>query len=138
MPERYEVRGEYGHPDYLAAVQEFYRRHLCRLSKWPTELSYSIDHISPPKYGTMNGPNEFTITGTIRDYDVTDRLHEIRAPALITVGRYDEVTPVVARSIHAHLPASELALFPQSSHVAFWEERRPYLATVRKFLARCS
>lgn len=136
--ERYEVRGEYEHPDYLTAVQEFYRRHLCRLPKWPAELSYSIDHLNPSKYGTMNGPNEFTITGTIRDYDVTDRLHEIRAPALITAGRYDEVTPVVARSIQAHLPGSELAVFPKSSHVAFWEERRLYLATVRTFLARSS
>ena len=133
---RYEARGEYDHPRYLAAVREFYRRHLCRLPKWPAEVAYSLDHTSLPKYGTMNGPNEFTITGTIRDYDATDRLHEIRVPTLVTAGRYDEVTPVVARSIHEHIPGSELVVFSKSSHLAFWEERRAYLATVRKFLDR--
>ena len=132
----HEARNEYDDPAYLEAVQEFYRRHLCRLPKWPAELSYTLAHMSVPKYGTMNGPNEFTITGTIRDYDATDRLHEIRVPTLVTAGKYDEVTPRVARSIHAHVARSTLVLFPKSSHVAFWEERRAYLATVRDFLAR--
>ena len=134
---RHEARGEYDDPEYLDAVMEFYRRHLCRRARWPAELSYTLNHMSVPKYGTMNGPNEFTITGTIRDYDVTDRLSEIRAPTLVTVGRYDEVTPRVARSIQTHIPGSRLVLFPKSSHVAFWEERGPYLATVRRFLAGC-
>jgi proline iminopeptidase len=134
--DRYEARGQFEHPEYLAAVQEFYRRHLCRLSPWPDEVSYTLDHMSLPKYGTMNGPNEFTIVGTIRDYDVTSRLREIRVPTLVTAGRYDEVTPVVARSIHEHIPGSELVVFDQSSHTAFWEEREPYLATVRGFLDR--
>jgi len=134
--ERHEARGEYQHPDYLAAVQEYYRRHLCRLWPWPEEFTYSLEHLSLPKYGTMNGPNEFTILGTIRDFDVTDRLGEIRLPTLVTAGRYDEITPTVARSIHDHIAGSELALFEESSHVAFWEERERYLRTVGDFLRR--
>jgi proline iminopeptidase len=134
--ERHEARGEFQHPDYLGAVQEFYRRHVCRLDPWPAELTYSLEHISLPKYGTMNGPNEFTIIGTIRDYDVTDRLREIRVPTLVTVGRYDEVTPRVAESIHGQIAGSELALFEQSSHTAFWEERTRYLDRLVGFLQR--
>jgi len=134
--ERHEALGEYEHPEYLEAVREYYRRHLCRMWPWPRELSYSLDHLSLPKYGTMNGPNEFTITGTIRDYDVTDRLGAIRVPTLVTTGRYDEVTPGVARSIHEHIPGSELVQFEESSHTAFWEERAKYMETVRDFLAR--
>jgi proline iminopeptidase len=134
--EQYESRGEYQHPDYLAAVMQFYRRHLCRLDPWPPEVSYSLDHMSLPKYGTMNGPNEFTITGTIKDWDATPRLGEIRAPTLITTGRYDEVTPVVAESIHRGIPGSQLELFPESSHLAFWEERPRYMETVLTFLDR--
>ncbi len=133
---RYEERGDFQHPEYLGAVREFYRRHLCRLEPWPVELTYSLDHTSLPKYLTMNGPNEFTILGNIRDYRVTDRLGEIRVPALVTVGRYDEVTPAVAESIHAHLPDSELVVFSESSHTAFWEERDRYMGVVRDFLDR--
>jgi proline iminopeptidase len=134
--ERHEAKGEFQHPEYLAAVQEFYRRHVCRLPVWPAELSYTLDHLSGPKYGTMNGPNEFTIVGTIRDYDVTARLGEIRVPTLVTTGRYDEVTPKVAESIHRGIPGSELVLFEESSHTAFWEERGRYMETLRSFLGR--
>ena len=131
---RHEAKGEFQHPEYLAAVMEFYRRHLCRLPVWPAEVTYTLDHMSAPKYGTMNGPNEFTITGTIRDYDATARLGEIRIPSLITTGRYDEVTPVVAESIHHGIPGSRLVRFEESSHTAFWEERSRYMATVLDFL----
>ncbi len=132
--DRYEARGEFQHPDYLAAVQEFYRRHLCRLAPWPPEVQYSLDQLSIPKYGTMNGPNEFTIVGTMRNWDVTARLPEIRVPTLVTVGRYDEVTPTVAESIHRGIPGSEFVQFENSSHVAFWEERPRYMETVERFL----
>jgi proline iminopeptidase len=134
--DRHEARGEFQHPEYLAAVGEFYRRHLCRLSPWPAEVTYSIDHGNSPKYRVMNGPNEFTITGTIRDWDATSRLGEIHLPTLVTVGKYDEVTPVVAKSIHEGIAGSELSLFAASSHTAFWEERARYMETLRGFLAR--
>lgn len=134
--ERHEAKGEYQHPEYLAAVMEFYRRHVCRLPVWPAELTYTLDHLSAPKYGTMNGPNEFTITGTIRDYDATPRLKEIQLPTLVTTGRYDEVTPVVAESIHRGIRGSTLVRFEESSHTAFWEERPHYMRTLLDFLGR--
>ena len=134
--ERHEARGEYQHPEYLDAVMQFYRRHLCRLPVWPAEVTYTLDHLSVPKYGTMNGPNEFTITGTIRDYDATPRLGEIRIPTLVTTGRYDEVTPTVAESIHRGIRGSTLVRFEESSHTAFWEERPRYMQTVLDFLER--
>ena len=133
---RHEARREFQHPEYLRAVNEFYRRHLCRLPEWPAELAYSIEHSNSPKYLTMNGPNEFTITGTIRDWDVTARLPEIDLPTLVTAGRYDEVTPVVAESIHAGIGGSEYHRFERSSHVAFWEERDAYFEVLSRFLGR--
>jgi proline iminopeptidase len=134
--DRFEARGEFQDPEYLAAVMEFYRRHLCRLDPWPPEVSYSLDHISIPKYGTMNGPNEFTIIGTIKDWDQSARLGEIRAPTLVTAGRYDEITPKVAESIHRGIPGSEFVVFEESSHLAFWEERAKYMDVLSRFLDR--
>ena len=108
---KFEAREDYRNPKYLAAVDVFYRRHVCRLPVWPREVTYSFEHISGPVYFTMNGPNEFTIIGTIKDWDVTDQLPTIRIPALVTVGRYDEVTPRVAESIHRGIQGSKLVRF---------------------------
>ena len=131
---KYEEIGDYENPEYLKAVQEFYKRHLCRLPEWPKELVYTMEHMSKPVYYTMNGPNEFTIIGTLKDWDVTDQLHKIRVPCLITVGRYDEVTPKVAESMHQRIKGSKLVIFENSSHVAMWEEREKFIEVVRKFL----
>jgi proline iminopeptidase len=41
----------------------------------------------------------------------------------VNVGRYDEVTPRVARSIHPGIRGSKLVRFEKSAHLAMWEER---------------
>ncbi len=126
-------RGDFQDPRYLKAVDAFYRRHLCRLPVWPHEVVQTLENTGLV-YRVMNGPNEFTISGVIRDWDVTDQLPRIRVPTLITVGRYDEVTPRVAREIHRGIRGSRLVQFPESSHLAFWEERSRYIEVVRRFL----
>lgn len=131
---KYEAMGDYQHPRYLAAVDVFYRRYVCRLPVWPSEVTYSFEHLSRPVYFTMNGPNEFTIIGTIKDWDVTDQLPTIKIPTLVTVGRYDEVTPRVAESIHRGIRGSKLVRFEKSAHLAMWEERAHYIDVVRGFL----
>jgi len=131
---KYEALEDYRNPKYLAAVDVFYRRYVCRLPVWPREVTYSFEHLSGPVYFTMNGPNEFTIIGTIKDWDVTDRLPTIHLPTLVTVGRYDEVTPRVAESIHRGIKGSKLVRFEKSAHLAMWEERSHYIEVLRNFL----
>lgn len=131
---KYEAAGDYENPEYLKAVMVFYRKHLCRLDPWPEEVSYALDHISKPVYGTMNGPNEFTIIGNTRYWDVTEELRTIKVPTLVLGGRYDEVSPVIAREIHKGIRGSELTIFPHSSHLPFWEERASFMKRVVRFL----
>ncbi len=131
---KYEAKGDFENPKYLEAVMEFYRRHVCRLPVWPREVVYSFEHLSRPVYFTMNGPNEFTIIGTIKDWDVTADLPKINLPTLITTGRYDEVTPRVAGSIHRGIRGSRLVRFEKSAHLPMWEERAHYIEVVREFL----
>ena len=40
-------------------------------------------------YGTMQGPNEFVVNGTFRDWDRWPDLRETRLPTLPSVGRHD-------------------------------------------------
>lgn len=136
--QKYEAAGDYDNPEYQKAVMVYYRRHLCRMETWPPEVSYSLEHTSKPVYGTMNGPNEFTIIGNIRYWDVTDRLHAIRVPTLVLGGKYDEVSPAVARGIHKGVHGSELTTFLKSSHLPFWEEREAFIGRVLRFLKKHS
>ena len=133
---RHEADGSLDHPDYLAAVDLFYRRHLCRLDPWPDSLRRGGEELAVSQvYAVMNGPNEFTVTGNLKDWDRIDRLGEIDAPTLITVGRYDEVTPACARTLHDGIAGSRLVVFENSAHSAHLEEQEEYLRVLRGFLA---
>jgi len=115
-------------------VEVFYRNFVCRLHQRPEEVTRTLNGLSTPVYYTMNGPNEFTIIGNLKDWDITARLHEIRVPTLVTAGRYDEVTPKIAETIHKNISGSKLVVFENSSHLAMWEEQESYVRTVREFI----
>lgn len=134
--QRCEAVNDYNNPGYQAAVLEFYRRHLCRLAELPESFQRSIANIAGnPVYETMYGPNEFTVVGNLRNWDRTDRLGEISTPTLITVGRYDELTPHCAETLHQGIPNSQMVVFEASSHLAHLEETEKYLQVVAGFLA---
>ncbi len=131
---KYEGRWAYLHPEYLKAVEVFYRNYFCRLPVWPDEVTRSLNDLSVPVYWTMNGPNEFTIIGNLKEWDITSRLSEIKVPTLVTVGRYDEVTPKVAETIHKGIRGSKLVVFEKSAHLTMWDEEESYLKTVKEFI----
>lgn len=134
---RHEATGDFTSPEYQAAVMEFYKRHLCRLEPWPACLMRSVENLDGnPVYLTMNGPNEFTVVGNLKDWERRDRIHEIDVPTLITVGRYDEIPSACARTLHDGIRGSELAVFEQSSHVAMLEETTAYVRQLTNFLTR--
>lgn len=125
-------------PEYEEAVMVFYRRHLCRVDPWPDWFveCFQLLDANPEVYHSMNGPSEFHVIGTIRDWDITDRLGEIAAPTLIFSGRYDEVTPASTEAAHRLIPGSEYVVMEESSHMAQAEQPEETLALVRDFLSR--
>jgi proline-specific peptidase len=132
----HEDAGTTDEPEYQDAMMVFYHRHVCRLDPWPEYVSRSFDEMGVQVYTTMYGPSEFHATGALKDWDITDRLPEIRVPTLITSGAYDEATPVVAGTTHKHITDSEWVLFEHSSHMPFVEEPDFYIQVLGEFLDR--
>jgi L-proline amide hydrolase len=135
---RHEDAGTTDDPEYAEACNVFYARHLCRLDPWPDELVESFAWIErdPTVYHTMNGPSEFHVVGSIKDWQSKDRLHEIRLPTLIVSGRHDEATPALQQTLHDGIAGSEWVVFEESSHTPHVEERERYMQVVGHWLAR--
>jgi proline iminopeptidase len=131
---KYEQKYAFLHPEYLKAVELYYHNFLCRLPEWPEQVVRALNELSVPVYFTQNGPNEFTIIGTWKGWDITERLPEIKVPTLVTVGKYDEVTPKIAETIHHGIRGSLLKVFENSAHLTMWDEEEKYLKTVREFI----
>lgn len=131
-----EETGNYDSADYQQAMQAFYQRHVCRLDPWPDALNRTIEKISVPVYHSMCGPSEFSVIGSLKNLELIDRLGEIKIPALLTCGRYDESTPESTAIYHQALLGSEMVVFEEGSHEHHLEQLEDYLATVRDFLKR--
>ena len=129
------ARGDYEHPDYSAAEEAFYGRHLCRLEEWPDCIMRSVKNLHHNAvYEAINGPNEFTTIGNLRYWDRTADLSKIVTPVLITCGRFDELGPVCAKTLKDGIKGAEIQIFEDSAHVAHIEETDAYLARVGSFL----
>jgi L-proline amide hydrolase len=115
---------------------EFRRRYICRLDPEPEVLQRARAKFGKQVYETMWGPNEFTVTGTLKDWDVIARLGEIRVPTLVTSGRYDECTPALVEPLHEGIAGSEWIIFEDSAHMPYLEEPERYLQVVGEFLER--
>ena len=144
---RYEALGDLENPQYKACVDELYIRHLWRVFPWEHDraLGDYRANVEPlfgeqgPAYAAMWGPHEFHCTGSLGSWDVTDRLGEISAPALILCGYYDEVPIACHQILACRLPDNEFVIFGNSSHLPFLEgDANSYLAVVRDFVRRHS
>ena len=96
----------------------FYSLHVCRKQPMPAEVAYTFSEAGkdPTVYNCMNGPNEFTVVGSMKDETLEDRLGEIKIPVLHVNGKYDEVNHWVTKRIQERIKGSEwyivrLALF---------------------------
>jgi L-proline amide hydrolase len=122
--------------EYQQASGVYYQRHLCRLDPPPDEVlrTFAARESDPTVYAAMAGSSEFNPTGTLRDWDITDRLDEIDVPTLVISGRYDEATPTVVEPIVRGIPGAEWVLFESSSHMPHVEEHDRYISVVGAFL----
>lgn len=134
--QRHEAAGTVTDPEYLAATREFYRRHVCQVEPTPRDFAASEAQMEaePTVYHTMNGPNEFHVIGTLRDWTIIDRLPQITAPTLVIAGEFDEATPATWQPFVEHIPDAGSHVFPQSSHCTHLEKPEEFRAVVAAFL----
>lgn len=124
------------HPDYEAAEEEFWRRHICLLDPQPDFVRRGREERGKQVYASLWGLSEWNPDGRLHDWDVRDRLREIGVPTLITSGRYDECTPRLAEDAQRGIRGAEWVLFEESSHMPFAEEPERFRAVLSDFLQR--
>ncbi len=132
--DRHEAAGTTYSAEYQAAIRTWNETYLCRVHPWPAELEDAFRNMGTEIFETMFGPSDFHIVGTIRGWDVFDRLAEIALPTLILAGRYDECVPEHMWEMHQRIPGSRFELFESSAHMPFIEEPERFDRVMREFL----
>ncbi|QFU87515.1 proline iminopeptidase-family hydrolase [Amycolatopsis sp. YIM 10] len=135
---RHEAAGTTNDDEYHEAMRPFYEKHVCRLNPWPRDYQASFYEIynDPTVYFTMNGPSEFHVNGTLKDWGVEAGLSDIDVPALVISGRHDEATPETVRPYAERIPDARWELFEDSSHLPHLEEPERFREVMTDYLNR--
>jgi proline iminopeptidase len=130
-----EAAGQQAGAEYQEIVKLFYDTHLCRAD--PTGSFAQSGEIIDKSiaYRVMNGPNEFTITGVIKDWDRRKDLGTIKLPTLLTTGEFDEVTLDCHETIRDGIAGSRLEIMKDCSHATMDEKPAEYVSILRQFIS---
>jgi proline iminopeptidase len=133
----HEAAGTIESKEYQQVDREFGRRFGCRVPVLERPASRIGQQVIETLYGpTVISFTEHLLTGNMKDYDRSDRAHELTVPTLFLCGRYDLCTPEETSRYHQLVPGSEMVVFEQSSHSPYVEESERFLQVVRDFLRR--
>ncbi|OGL89725.1 hypothetical protein A3J36_02775 [Candidatus Uhrbacteria bacterium RIFCSPLOWO2_02_FULL_54_37] len=126
-----------GHTDtvqYKKAVREFHFRHETRFKRDPQSLRLANKHFNAEIYRYMWGPNEYTITGTLKKADLAGQLKKLKMPVLFTCGKYEAADPATVNKFVRLTPHARMAVFSRSAHMPHLKEPKKYFKTIREFL----
>ncbi|PIA94664.1 L-amino acid amidase [Cercospora beticola] len=140
--DKHEKEGTTDSKEYEDATIAFYKRHLCRVDPFPPEIEASLAGVAEDNtvYATMNGPSEFTVVGTVKDWDYTEKLKLITSETvpggvLLINGYFDEAQDEVVWPYFNNIAArTKWVTFPLSSHTPFLEETESYMKVLGDFL----
>lgn len=129
----HENAGTYSHPDYVAATDSFYSRFLYHQPEKDVPECQGVRGNSEV-YNTMWGPTEFASTGTLLNFDRTDRLHELNMPVLFIAGEFDEARPETMHRFASLVPNAEVEIIADAGHMAMVDKPEEYAAVVSSYL----
>lgn len=115
-----------------AAMREF-RRHFTR-APVAAEMDTLTRTINPEIGAYMLGTSPFTPSGTLRTYDATPLLSQVRVPVLFLVGEFDVAGPEIVKRHASLTPGARFVSIPNAGHHTQWDNASATLAAVRSFL----
>ncbi len=131
-----EETGNYESEEYIIANTQYMHAHCAGVY----EIGKAPDCLTRPKrtgkesylYGW--GPNEYTPTGSLAGFEVTNELKNINIPTLIISGTNDLCTPLVAKTMYDNTKHATWHLFPNCRHMVFAEATTQYIQLLQSWL----
>ena len=81
-----------------------------------------------------NGPSEFTVIGTLKEWSIIDRLPHIEAATLAINGQFDEAQDCGLWPFFLKIRRAKWVTIDGASHMSFVEQPERYLDVVGGFL----
>jgi len=130
-----EAKGEFANPRYMELlIPHFYHQHLCRLKEWPDGFNRTMKHANSEIYVMMQGPSEFGIAGRLAQWDIKNRLKEIKVPTLMVGAKHDTMDPKAMEEQSKLVQKGRYLYCPNGSHLAMWDDQQVFMNGVIQFI----
>jgi proline iminopeptidase len=130
---RQRAAGEPYDSSALQAAMRLFSSHFTR-SPVRAEADTLARLTNPQIANYINGTSPFVPSGTLRNYDATSFLKEIKIPVLFVVGEFDVAGPDIVKRHASLTPNAKVAVIPNAGHHIQWDNLTATLAVVRSFL----
>ena len=133
-----EANNDFDNPRYSELlVNHYYTEHILRMpvEKWPKSVNLLFEHLNPNIYVYMQGHSEFGMTGnaSLKDWDVSDRLKEIKVPTLMLGAKYDTMDPKYMEWMATEVQNGS-SVTTNGSHLSQFDDAETYFAGLIKFI----
>jgi proline iminopeptidase len=133
-----EVAEDFGNPRYTELVmQHYYTKHVLRLpiDEWPEFATRMFAHLNPNIYIYMQGYSEFGVTGnaTLKGWDVSKRLNELKIPTLMIGGKYDTMNPKYMEWMSTEVQNGR-SVTTNGAHISQFDDPKTYFSGLIKFI----
>ena len=130
-----EAKGDFTNPRYMELLTpNYYNQHICRLNPWPEPISRSFNDLNYTIYKMMQGPSEMGIGGNLANWDIKNRLKEIRIPTLMIGAQYDTMDPKAMEEQSKLVQKGRYLYCPNGSHLAMYDDQKVFFDGVIKFI----
>ncbi|HEX8059923.1 MAG TPA: proline iminopeptidase, partial [Cyclobacteriaceae bacterium] len=115
-------------------MNKLYSKVVCQLNPWPEPLLRKFKKPNMTIYIQMQGVDEFHMTGSLKNWEMWDRLANVKVPTLVIGGMNDEMDPEDMKREGKLIPNSRTYLCPNGSHLAMYDDQQNYFSNLIAFL----
>lgn len=133
-----EAKEDFDNPRYAELVMNnYYTEHVLRmpLKDWPESINRAFKHLNPNIYIYMQGHSEFGMTknATLKNWDVSKRLKEIKTPTLMIGAKYDTMDPKYMEWMSKEVVNGQF-LLTNGSHCSQYDDQKNYFKGLISFI----
>lgn len=119
---------------FQTAMGQYIRTHIVRQMPTKDIIDSMTLQMARNIYSYMWGDSEFSISGTLKNYERIEYLNRIKIPTLYITGEYDEARPSTVRRYQSLTSNSKLFINQGASHFTMFDNPRADLDAISKFL----
>ncbi len=82
----------------------------------------------------VQGPSEFGASGRLANWDIKNRLKEIKVPTLMVGAKFDTMDPQAMEEQSKIVQHGRYLYCANGSHMCMWDDQKTFMAGVIKFI----